>query len=237
MRTILTPPPAKRSGVYWHDEWPRFSARRAPDQRGSDRAERGLRRELRRSALEDASSSRSHFLDGGTRASPHGRRRPTLRRLPADEQHRLPHARLRALRRRRTLAASLVINRNPDVALQLALIDFEVFTLAGMTQILASRVIGRERPPRRWRLRATRRLSRRRVPQLPQRSRHGGLHRSRAHVRAPPDAAPLRRRRARYATRLDPCGTLARGNAPHVVETDGMLSVYSACTGSSCWSC
>lgn len=42
--------------------------------------------------------------------------------------------------------AALAIHQNPDVAAQLALIDFEVLTLAGMTQLLASRVIGRARP-------------------------------------------------------------------------------------------
>ena len=31
---------------------------------------------------------------------------------------------------------ALVLHHNPDVALQLALIDFEVLTLAGMTQLL-----------------------------------------------------------------------------------------------------
>ncbi len=41
---------------------------------------------------------------------------------------------------------ALVLHRNPDVALQLALIDFEVLTLAGMTQLVLSRTIGRERP-------------------------------------------------------------------------------------------
>jgi membrane-associated phospholipid phosphatase len=41
---------------------------------------------------------------------------------------------------------ALVLHQNPDVALQLALIDFEVLTLAGMTQLILSRTIGRARP-------------------------------------------------------------------------------------------
>ncbi len=41
---------------------------------------------------------------------------------------------------------ALVLHRNADVAAQLALIDFEVLTLAGMTQLLLSRGIGRARP-------------------------------------------------------------------------------------------
>jgi hypothetical protein len=41
---------------------------------------------------------------------------------------------------------ALAIHENPDVAFQLALIDFEVLTLAGMTQLLGSRLTGRLRP-------------------------------------------------------------------------------------------
>lgn len=41
---------------------------------------------------------------------------------------------------------ALVLQRNPDVAAQLALIDFEVLTLAGFTQLVGTRVIGRARP-------------------------------------------------------------------------------------------
>jgi membrane-associated phospholipid phosphatase len=41
---------------------------------------------------------------------------------------------------------ALILHRNLDVAAQLALIDFEVLTLAGLTQLLGSRVLGRARP-------------------------------------------------------------------------------------------
>ena len=41
---------------------------------------------------------------------------------------------------------ALALHRNTDVAAQLALIDFEVLTLAGMTQLLLSRGLGRARP-------------------------------------------------------------------------------------------
>jgi membrane-associated phospholipid phosphatase len=41
---------------------------------------------------------------------------------------------------------ALAVHQNPDVALQLALIDFEAFTFAGMTQLILSRTIGRKRP-------------------------------------------------------------------------------------------
>ena len=41
---------------------------------------------------------------------------------------------------------ALALHRNADVAAQLALIDFEVFTIAGLTQLLGSRVLGRARP-------------------------------------------------------------------------------------------
>ncbi len=41
---------------------------------------------------------------------------------------------------------TLTVHRNPEVAAQLFLIDFEVFTLAAGTQTLISRLIGRTRP-------------------------------------------------------------------------------------------
>ena len=42
--------------------------------------------------------------------------------------------------------SALLIHRQPHVALQIALIDAEALTLAGVTQMLTSRLLGRERP-------------------------------------------------------------------------------------------
>jgi membrane-associated phospholipid phosphatase len=137
-------PSSPRRDVYWHDEWPRFSVA-----------------ELLISAAVTARNVDFglHF-DGPTSATIKFEvpllDRNTRDLFRANTVHerdawaRLGDVGFRAL----VLApyvidvgvAALAIHRNYDVAAQLALIDFEVLTLAGMTQLLVSRVIGRARP-------------------------------------------------------------------------------------------
>jgi membrane-associated phospholipid phosphatase len=138
------PLPPKQSGVYWHDEWPRFSVAEAIISAAvtARNADLGVHLDGPRSAVIEFEVP---ILDHGTRdllraSTPQGRR---------------AYARLGDLGFRTLVftpyvvdvgIGALVVNRNPDVAAQLALIDFEVFTLAGLTQLLGSRVIGRARP-------------------------------------------------------------------------------------------
>lgn len=132
------------SGVYWHDEWPRFTVLEAM---------LGL-------AITARNNDLGAHLDGPRSATlefqvpvldPGGR---DLFRAET-EQGRRGAARLSDVGFRTLVlapyvvdvgVAALAIHRNPDVAAQLALIDFEVLTLAGMTQLLGSRVLGRARP-------------------------------------------------------------------------------------------
>ncbi|MDB5216461.1 MAG: uncharacterized protein JWO86_4388 [Myxococcaceae bacterium] len=144
---VMYPPPVlerPKTDVYWHDEWPRFSTFElllsiAVTARNADLG----------SHLDGPGGALIEFevpiLDHGARdllrGSTEGRRKAA---------ERLSDVGFRTM----VLApyvvdvafGALVLHRNPDVALQLALIDFEVLTLAGMTQLLGSRLTGRERP-------------------------------------------------------------------------------------------
>lgn len=136
--------PARRKRVYWHDEWPRFTVLElalsaAVTARNVDLG----------AHLDGPRSATIEFevpvLDPGMRDL-----------LMADRKHtRDAYARISDLGFRTLVfapyvidvgVAALAVHHNYDVATQLALIDFEVLTLAGMTQLLASRVLGRARP-------------------------------------------------------------------------------------------
>ena len=144
---VMFPPPVlerPKTDVYWHDDWPRFSffelllsvsvtARNADlgsHLDGPDDAfvkfqvpilDKGARSLLRGSGP----SQRA----GAKRMSDLGFRVMVLAPYALDVGF-----------------GALVLHQNADVALELALIDFEVLTLAGMTQLLGSRLTGRLRP-------------------------------------------------------------------------------------------
>jgi membrane-associated phospholipid phosphatase len=138
------PPPPSRRGVYWHDEWPRFS----------------IAELLISAAVTARNADLGLHLDGPNSSTIEfevpGLDRNLRELLVARSPHRRSaYARLGDLGFRTMVLApyvidvgvsALAIHRNYDVAAQLALIDFEVFTIAGMTQLIGSRVIGRERP-------------------------------------------------------------------------------------------
>lgn len=138
------PKKSEKSGVYWHDEWPRFSVAE-----GLISAAVTLRNNDVGGALDGPHDATFDLqvpvLDPGARALLRGSdpaRRDSARRL-SDLGFRTmvfaPYAIDVAF-------GTLALHRNVDVAAQLALIDFEVLTLAGMTQLLTSRLIGRGRP-------------------------------------------------------------------------------------------
>lgn len=130
--------------VRWHDEWPRFTVLEA----------------VLSAAITARNADLGAHLDGPRAATirfevpllDHGAR--DLLRAESDQKRR-GAARLSDVGFRTLVfapyvidvgVASLAIHRSPDVAAQLALIDFEVLTLAGLTQLVGSRVIGRARP-------------------------------------------------------------------------------------------
>jgi membrane-associated phospholipid phosphatase len=137
------PAQTARPAVRWNEDWPRFSIAEAMVSvavtfRNADLG----------GALDGPESAMIKFevpvLDHGTRSL-----------LRGSESQRRGAVRLSDLTFRSMALApyavdiafgALILHRNLDVAAQLALIDFEVLTLAGLTQILGSRVIGRARP-------------------------------------------------------------------------------------------
>jgi membrane-associated phospholipid phosphatase len=130
--------------VEWREEWPRFTVLEAMLSAAvtARNADLGAHLDGPRSATIDFEVP---LLDHGSR---------DLFRAGSAQQRRA-FARLSDLGTRTLVfapyvidvgVASLAIHRSSDVAAQLALIDFEVLTLAGMTQLLGSRVIGRARP-------------------------------------------------------------------------------------------
>ena len=138
------PPPSAHPPVRWDDDWPRFSVAEAMIS-AAVTLRNGDLGTILDGPREAVIKFQVPILDHGARdllraASP-GRRKGA---------GRLSDIGFRSL----VLApyvldvgvGALAIQRNPDVAAQLALIDFEVLTLAGMTQLLGSRVIGRARP-------------------------------------------------------------------------------------------
>jgi len=133
-----------RHGVYWKDEWPRFSIAEAMISAAVT---------FRNVDLGDAlDGPKSPIIEFGVPALDDGAR--DLFR-GQNERTRKAFARMSDVGFRVMVltpyvidvgVASLAIHRNPDVAAQLALIDFEVLTLAGMTQLLVSRTVARGRP-------------------------------------------------------------------------------------------
>ena len=133
-----------KTDVYWHDEWPRFSMFELLLSASvtARNADIGSHLDGPRGALIDFEVP---ILDHGARDLLRGSgpsQRAGAKRL-SDVGFRVmvlvPYVVDVGF-------GALVLHQNPDVALQLALIDFEVFTLAGMTQLLGSRLTGRLRP-------------------------------------------------------------------------------------------
>lgn len=142
-RAAAEGPPAPKKGVYWHGEWHRVSIAELIIS-----AAVTARNETLGKLLGGPEEATIRFevpvLDHGARDLFRGEQKHTR-----DAAARLSDLGLRTL----VLAPyvidagmALTVHRDYDVAAQLALIDFEVLTLAGMTQLLASRVIGRARP-------------------------------------------------------------------------------------------
>jgi len=129
--------------VYWHPEWPKFTLGEALITGAV--TIHGLRFER---ALSGPRESLVEFyvplMDREAR---------DLFRVESDHR-RAAYARMSDIGFRTLVFApyaidvglTLAVHRNPEVAAQLFLIDLEVLTLAGTTQVLVSRLIGRERP-------------------------------------------------------------------------------------------
>ncbi|MDB4935070.1 MAG: hypothetical protein JWP87_2042 [Labilithrix sp.] len=144
---VMFPPPVldpPKRGVYWHDEWPRFTVLEA----------------MLSAAVTFRNNDLGAHLDGPNSATivgevpvlDHGARDLFM---AGSANRRKAAARLSDIGFRTMALApyvfdigigALAVHQNADVAAQLALIDFEVLTFAGMTQLLGSRVIGRARP-------------------------------------------------------------------------------------------
>jgi len=134
----------RSSKVEWRDEWPRFSPWEGVATLG---ATAGVYVAERR--LPDPDHARVSFevplLDPGVRFLLRGRTKNIQQGFArySDVGFRmmafLPYVMDVGF-------ASLAIHRNPDVAAQLFLIDIQALTLAGATQLLVSRAVGRERP-------------------------------------------------------------------------------------------
>lgn len=137
------PKPHKPNEVYWHDEWPKFRLS-----------------ELLVSVAVTVHNFRfEEALDGPKEANvefyvPLLDKEVRSLVVPDSESKRNAYARLSDLGYKTLVFApyaidvslTLAVHRNPEVALQLFLIDFEVLTLAAGTQTLISRLIGRARP-------------------------------------------------------------------------------------------
>lgn len=144
---VMFPPPVlerPKTDVYWHDDWPRFSLFELLLSASvtARNADLGTHLDGPHGALVDFQVP---LLDKGGRGLLRGSgpsQRAGAKRL-SDLGFRVmvlsPYALDVGL-------GALVLHQNPDVALQLALIDFEVLTLAGLTQLLGSRLTGRLRP-------------------------------------------------------------------------------------------
>ena len=143
----LAPPPSRPLAyppVQWNEDWPRFSIAElivsaAVTVRNGDL---GGALDGPRSAVIELEVP---VLDQGARdllrASSPGRRKGAARLSDMGFRSLVLAPYLLDV-----VLGALVLHRNPDVALQVALIDFEVLTLAGLTQLLVSRGIGRARP-------------------------------------------------------------------------------------------
>lgn len=137
-------PPPERRGVYWRDEWRRVAVWEVMISAALTARNVDLGNHLY--GPEDATIEfEVPIIDPGGRAL-----------LRADSPGRRAGAKRLSDLGLRVMAfapyvvdvglGALAIHRNPDVAAQLALIDFEVLTLAGTTQLVLSRLIGRARP-------------------------------------------------------------------------------------------
>ena len=138
------PAPKPKSGVYWHEGWSRFFVGEG----------------IVAAAVTLRNNDLGAALDGPNEPTIKGTV-PVLDRGLATLFRSKSPAGLKASARMsdlgfRTLViapyvsdvifGALILHQNVDIAAQLALIDFEVLTLAGMTQLLGSRIIGRARP-------------------------------------------------------------------------------------------
>jgi membrane-associated phospholipid phosphatase len=144
---VMFPPPVlerPKTDVYWHDEWPRFSMFELLLSASvtARNADLGAHLDGPRDAFVNF---RVPLLDAGGRGLLRGRgpsQRAGAKRI-SDLGFRVMVLSPYVLD---VGFGALVLHQNPDVALQLALIDFEVLTLAGMTQLIGSRLTGRLRP-------------------------------------------------------------------------------------------
>lgn len=144
---VMFPPPVlerPKTDVYWHDEWPRFSPFEVLLSLSvtARNADLGSHLDGPRDAFVNF---RVPLLDAGGRGLLRGRgpsQRAGAKRI-SDLGFRVMVLSPYVLD---VGFGALVLHQNPDVALQLALIDFEVLTLAGMTQLIGSRLTGRLRP-------------------------------------------------------------------------------------------
>lgn len=133
----------RKNEVYWHDEWSKFTWNEA----------------LISVAVTAHNLNLEKALDGPKEASvefyvPLMDKEWRSLLVETNLSRRQAYARLSDIGYKSLVFApyaidvmmTLAVHRNPEVAAQLFLIDFEVFTLAAATQMLISRLIGRARP-------------------------------------------------------------------------------------------
>lgn len=138
-----TKAPHRKNEVYWHDEWSKFTWNEALISIAVTAHNLNLEK-----ALDGPKSATVEFyvplMDKEWRSL----------LVETNLSRRQAYARLSDLGYKTLVltpyavdvALTLAVHRNPEVAAQLFLIDFEVFTLAAATQMLISRLIGRARP-------------------------------------------------------------------------------------------
>lgn len=137
------PKPRRKNEVYWHDEWPKFSWSEA----------------LISVAVTARNFDLEKALDGPKEATvefyvPLMDRELRSALVPESLGLRRKYGQISDIGYKALVFAPyaidvslvLAVHRNPEVAAQLFLIDFEVLTLAAATQLLVSRLVGRERP-------------------------------------------------------------------------------------------
>lgn len=135
--------PRRRNEVHWHDEWTKFTWNEA----------------LISAAVTVANLNLEEALDGPREATvefyvPLMDKEWRSLLVETNLSRRQAYARLSDIGYKGLVFApyaidvtlTLAVHRNPEVAAQLFLIDFESFTLAAATQMLISRTIGRARP-------------------------------------------------------------------------------------------
>lgn len=135
--------PRRRNEVYWHDEWSKFTWNEA----------------LISAAVTVHNFRLQEALDGPKEATvefyvPLMDKEWRSLLVETNLSRRQAYARLSDIGYKSLVFApyaidvslTLAVHRNPEVAAQLFLIDFEVLTLAAATQMLISRLVGRARP-------------------------------------------------------------------------------------------